>query len=134
MREFSVLIVEDNEDDRFLAVRVIRKLPFPVRIEIARNGDEALQRILAANAETPTALPSFVLLDLQLPKVGGIKLLEMIRTSVDRSRLPVFILSSSDNPVDLAACSKLGISGYLPKPLDPGMLHESLAREGIINS
>lgn len=132
MSELSVLIVEDNDDDRFLTVRVIKKLSFPVRIETARNGDEALQRIFGVTDEKPASLPSFMLLDLQLPKIGGIKLLEKIRASVDRSLLPVFILSSSDSPVDFAACSKLGISGYLPKPLDPGLLQDCLSREGII--
>jgi CheY-like chemotaxis protein len=132
MRELSVLIVEDNEDDRFLTMRVIKKLPFTVRIEIARNGDEALRRILGAGEERSVALPSFMLLDLQLPKVGGIMLLERIRAFVDQSLLPVFILSSSDSPVDFAACNKLGISGYLPKPLDTNLLQDCLAREGIV--
>ncbi len=130
MSELSVLIVEDNEDDRFLTVRVIKKLPFQVSIEIARNGDEALGRILGTNLQPPS-LPSFVLLDLQLPKLGGIKLLEKIRASFDRSQLPVLILSSSDSPQDLGICSRLGINGYLSKPLDPNLLQECLIREGI---
>lgn len=132
MSTISVLIVEDNEDDRFLTVRVIKKLPFPVVIETARNGDEALSLILGTATEAPHKLPSFILLDLQLPKVGGIRLLEKIRAAYTLQQLPVFILSSSDSPSDFAACDKLGISGYLPKPLDPILLQVSLSREGLI--
>ena len=132
MNELTVLIVEDNEDDRFLTIRMIRKLPFSIGIEISRNGDEALRRILGAPGEEPGPLPSFLLLDLQLPKVGGIKILEKIREAADQKHLPVFILSSSGSPLDLAACSKLGISGYLPKPLDSSQLQEALSREGLI--
>lgn len=132
MRELSILLVEDNEDDRFLTTRAIKKLPFPVKIEIARNGDEALRRIVAATENPATDLPEVVLLDLQMPKIGGINLLVKIRELFDSSALAVIILSSSDNPSDIAQCTELGISAYLPKPIDLSLLQEqllALARE-----
>jgi two-component system response regulator len=115
MKELSILVVEDNEDDRFLTIRMIKKLPFAVTIEVAKNGDDALKRLLPP--ESPGVdLPSLILLDLQLPKIGGITLLTKIRACYDATKLPVIILSSSDNPGDIAVCNDLGISGYLSKP------------------
>lgn len=114
MSDILLLLVEDNEDDRFLTSRVIRKLPFTVELEICKNGDEAQKRLLAE----PSRLPTLMLLDLQLPKMGGIELLTRIRLKFSAKTLPVIILSSSDNPGDIALCRELGISGYLSKPPD----------------
>ena len=123
MTERTLLLVEDNDDDRFLALRILKRLPFALQIEIAKNGDEALQRLLAKNS-TP---PAIVLLDLQLPKIGGISLLARVRARFSPSDLPVIILSSSDNPGDYKLCQELGISGYLAKPLDQAALQKQLA-------
>jgi len=116
MKEIKVLLVEDNDDDRFLTMRLMKKLPFPLRIETSKNGEEALKRILGEKVDP---LPSLVLLDLQLPKISGISLLSSIREKYSQSVLPVIVLSSSDNPRDLKICADMGISGYLSKPLDP---------------
>ena len=123
MKEVSILLVEDNHDDRFLTMRLIRKLPFHLKIETSKNGEEALKRILGENV---APLPSLVLLDLQLPKISGISLLSSIREKYSESDLPVIVLSSSDNPRDLKLCTELGISGYLSKPLDPPELQRCM--------
>ena len=117
MIEISILLVEDNEDDRFLTTRMIRKLPLALKIETAKNGDDALKRIMA-NELGIKELPSLILLDLQLPKIDGIKFLTCIRQRYTEKELPVIILSSSDNPGDIALCRELGINGYLAKPLE----------------
>jgi len=127
MKELSLLLVEDNEDDRFLTIRVLKKLPFPVRVETARNGDEALRLFQAATGKSLTELPSVVMLDLQMPKIGGLSLLARIREIFSQEELPAIILSSSDNPGDMAACRELGITAYLPKPIDLQLLQEALA-------
>jgi CheY-like chemotaxis protein len=123
MSEISLLLVEDNDDDRFLTMRTLKKLPLALQVEVAKNGDEALQRLLGGKG----ALPSLVLLDLQLPKIGGINLLARLRERFTAQELPVIILSSSDNPVDIKLCRELGISGYLSKPLDQTALQNHLA-------
>jgi len=121
--EKTLLLVEDNDDDRFLTLRLLRKMPFALQIEVARNGDEALQRIV--NGQGP--VPSLVLLDLQLPKIGGISLLARLRERFSPVDLPVIILSSSDNPSDINLCRELGVNGYLAKPIDPAVLQHHLA-------
>ena len=117
MIEISILLVEDNEDDRFLTTRMIRKLPLDLTIETAKNGDDALKRIMADEVGKQP-LPSLILLDLQLPKIDGIKFLTCIRQRYNEKELPVIILSSSDNRGDIALCRELGINGYLSKPLE----------------
>ena len=120
MNEMTMLLVEDNADDRFLTQSILKKLPFELQIEISKNGDEALQRLLGKNG----APPAIVLLDLQLPKIGGISLLARVRERYED--LPVIILSSSDNPIDCKLCEELGVSGYLSKPLDRAALQKQL--------
>ncbi len=127
MNELTILLVEDNEDDRFLTMRVLKKLPFPVRVVSAGNGDEALKMIAGAGAGS---LPSVVMLDLQMPRVGGLTLLSRIRELFSQEQLPALILSSSDNPGDIAACRELGITAYLQKPLELQPLQEALALLG----
>ena len=129
MPQISILLVEDNEDDRFLTKRIIKKLPFEVNLEISKNGADCLRRILGNGVEKKD-LPSLVLLDLQLPKIDGIKLLEKIRDRYNEEDLPVIILSSSDNPRDIAQCWELGVSGYLEKPLESSHLQQILKNLG----
>jgi CheY-like chemotaxis protein len=125
MSEISILLVEDNEDDRFLTTRIIRKLPFELNLEVAKNGDDVL-KLIQENEAGKQELPSLILLDLQLPKIGGIKLLTRIRERYNEHELPVIILSSSDNPGDIALCRELGIKGYLSKPLEIAALQKYL--------
>jgi CheY-like chemotaxis protein len=125
MAHLSILLVEDNADDCFLTTRVLKKLPCTVSIEVAKNGDEALQRLLGG-ASSHGELPSLVLLDLQLPKIDGIKFLGKIRERYTEKELLVIILSSSDNPLDIAVCRELGVSGYLAKPLELSALQKIL--------
>jgi CheY-like chemotaxis protein len=131
MIEISILLVEDNEDDRFLTTRMIRKLPLALKIETAKNGDDALKRIMA-NELGIQELPSLILLDLQLPKIDGIKFLTSVRQRYNEKELPVIILSSSDNPGDIALCRELGINGYLAKPLE--LSHLQLLLKNLVGN
>lgn len=126
MSETILLLVEDNEDDLYLTTRVLKKLPFPVKITAARNGDEALKMIAVASQSGSDVFPSVVMLDLQMPRIGGLRLLARIRELFSQEELPAIILSSSDNPGDIETCRELGISAYLQKPLDLQALQEVL--------
>jgi CheY-like chemotaxis protein len=125
MAALVIFLVEDNEDDRFLTIRTLKKLPLELEITIAKNGDEALKALLVEGKK----LPDLVLLDLQLPKLGGTALLTRLRNRYDNSQLPVVVLTSSDNPADINTCLELGICGYLSKPLDPLSLGSFLGRQ-----
>lgn len=124
MSEIHILLVDDNEDDRFLTSRMLRKLPMPVRLEIARDGVEALTRLQGGNA---APLPSLVLLDLQLPRLNGAEVLKQLRATPETRDIPVVVVSASGHPLDLDRCRKLGANGYLTKPLDAGQLNQVIA-------
>lgn len=109
----SVLLVEDNSDDEFIAKRILRKAGIQV-IEVANDGQKALDLLLASGEP----LPELVLLDLRLPKVSGLDLLAELRRQKRTMSLPVLILTSSDDPKDREACMKLGAIAYLIKPIE----------------
>jgi len=131
MSEMTILLVEDNADDIFLTTRMIRKLPFGLKIETSKSGDAALKRILVDDV-MGHELPALILLDLQLPKIDGIKFLTSIRQRYSEKELPVIILSSSDNHGDIALCRELGINGYLNKPLE--LNHLQLLLENLAHN
>lgn len=131
MSELSILLVEDNEDDRFLAMRALRKLPFPIRIETAHNGAEALDRLFGTPECPPAPLPDVVLLDLQMPKISGKEVLARLRENAATKNLPIVILTASDHPEDMCHCRELRICGYQLKPVETGKIQEVFASMGL---
>lgn len=109
--DLFVMLVEDNRDDEELALHALRRAGV-LRVEVARDGDQALTRLLS---EGP--LPGLVLLDLRLPKVDGIEVLRTVRSGERTRELTVVVLSSSEDPRDLSACEDLGVVSVVPKPL-----------------
>lgn len=108
-----ILLVEDNQDDELLAVRALRKSGVPHELVVARDGEEALRLLLEADCE-----PTVVLLDLKLPKVDGLEVLQRLRAD-ERHRLrPVVVLSSSVEERDVARSYAVGANSYLRKPVD----------------
>jgi CheY-like chemotaxis protein len=130
MGELRVLLVEDNPDEEFLTVRVLKKFPALTRVEVARDGVEALDYITKLGEGCSLQL---VLLDLKLPKVDGVDVLRRLRASDETRSVPVVILSSSDHDRDISRCMELGADYYLTKPLDPKELSAVLERLGIIH-
>lgn len=108
----SVLLVEDNEDDSYLANRILRKIGVEI-IRIASDGKKALDMLFTS--EDP--LPDLVLLDLKLPMVDGVSVLKEIRGQATTKSIPVVILTSSEDPTDREKCQSLCIHAYLTKPL-----------------
>lgn len=109
----SILIVEDNLDDEFLATRTISKHT-TAEVIVRHTGAEALAYLLD---DTQHARPIVVFLDLHLPHIGGIKVLEAIRASEQLREIPVVILSSSRQNTELDRCKELKVLGCLQKPL-----------------
>ena len=114
-----ILLVEDNSDDEFLALRALRKMGFK-DVLVARDGRDAISRLHGvdtANGSAPADLPQFVLLDLRLPKLDGLEVLRKLRGDERTRDLPVYILTSSEDPHDKEVCQELGVRAFLPKPL-----------------
>jgi two-component system response regulator len=122
MMEKSLLLVEDNPDDAELTLRAFRKNNIYNRIHVARDGAEAME-FLFGSGETPdlpVELPAVVLLDLKLPKIDGLEVLRQIRAQPHTRFLPVVILTSSNEEVDLVNSYRLGANSYVRKPVDFG--------------
>jgi len=116
-----ILIVEDNRSDVELARRAIDKSHIANEIVVAENGEQALQYL---RGEGPYAgrevseLPALVLLDLNIPKLSGLEVLRRIRADARTKRLPVVILTASQEDQDVAAGYDLGVNSYIRKPVD----------------
>ena len=118
----TLLLVEDSRDDAYFIVRAIQKVC--PGLSIAQVGDgEAARQYLAGEGEFSDRgrypLPKLILLDIKLPRLNGLDLLEWIRSVPDHVKLPAMILSSSDEPKDVARAERLGVLGYHLKPVDP---------------
>lgn len=109
----TILLVEDNADDEQLTLRAMRQSDVPNLIRVARDGAEALDRILNSDP-----LPDLVLLDLKLPKLSGLEVLERLRSDERTKSLPVVILTSSDEERDILKSYDLGANSYVRKPVD----------------
>lgn len=121
-----ILLVEDNPDDERLTLRALRRSNLSNAIVVARNGEEALQQVFSS-----TPLPCVVLLDLKLPKVDGLEVLQQIRAS-DRTRLlPVVILTSSSEDRDIMESYSLGANSYVRKPVNIDEFTEAVRRLGL---
>jgi two-component system response regulator len=111
----TILLVEDDPDDAELALMALHESRLVNEIKHVWDGKEALSFLHDTSQQQ---LPQLVLLDLKLPKIGGLEVLEQIRSNPKTSRLPVVILTSSDEEEDIAASYDLGVNSYIRKPVD----------------
>jgi two-component system response regulator len=116
-----ILLVEDNPDDELLAMRVLKKSNLADEVIVARDGPEALDVLFCTGDHAdrdPAALPQLVLLDLNLPKLGGIDVLRRIRGDARTRLLPVVVLTSSSEEKDLIDGYASGANSYVVKPVE----------------
>ncbi len=123
-----VLIVEDNGDDRALLARAFRKAGVAVPVRFAVDGDEAMTALEESVADPLLPRPAVVLLDLKLPRRSGFEVLGWMKAQPGLRRVPVVILTSSNENVDLQRAYDLGANSYLVKPARPEALLEMVER------
>jgi len=129
-----ILLVEDNDDDVELTLRALRRNRVANRVDVVRDGAEALEYLFATGSYSGRDLrdtPNLVLLDLKLPKVGGLEVLERLRADPRTRRLPVVILTSSNVESDLARSYDLGANSYIRKPVDFTQFMEAVNQLGL---
>ena len=132
--EKIILVVEDNPVDEKITLRALEKRNVVNRIVVARDGEEALECLFGTSdgAEAPLLpLPQVVLLDLKLPKVDGLEVLRRIRSDERTKRLPVVILTSSDEERDILQSYSLGVNSYVRKPVNFDQFSEAVAEIGL---
>jgi len=121
IKKNHILLVEDNPTDELLTIEALKEHHIPIDIVVARNGAEALDYIFGEGkyAERKSVeLPSFILLDLKLPKVSGLTVLKKIRSDKRTRIVPVVILTSSKEEQDMVESYTLGANRYIQKPVN----------------
>jgi two-component system response regulator len=113
----EILLIEDNPDDIDLIVRTLRDHGVANRIQVLRDGEEALAFFFDAPAPERNEL-RIVLLDLKLPKIDGLEVLERLKSEPATRTLPVVVLTSSHEDRDIERSYQLGANSYIVKPVD----------------
>ena len=112
-----VLVVEDNADDRDLLLRQLRKSGMDSHVKFISNGQEALDFLIGPRISTLADELIAIFLDLKLPALSGLELLRRLRLRSEFQRLPVIVMTSSNDPKDLEECSRLKVTNYVSKPV-----------------
>ena len=135
MEKKIILLVEDNLDDIKLTQRAFLKSNIADGIDliIAQDGLEALDYLYESKTEghNKRHIPTVILLDLNLPKVNGLQVLERIRNDKNTKLIPVIILTSSKEEADLTRAYKLGANSYIRKPVDFIKFKEAIQQLGL---
>lgn len=127
MAAHLILLVEDNPDDQALTLRALKRQNIANEIVVLQDGVEALDYLL----DESHPLPHLVLLDLKLPKLDGLKVLERLRAEPRTRLLPVVLLTSSDEERDVAEGYRLGANSYIRKPVDFNQFSEAVRTLGL---
>ena len=113
----TVLLVEDDCDDEELTTRELKRAHLTSPVEVAHDGQEAIDYLFGTEEEPAKPVPALVLLDLKLPRLGGLEILRRIRADEHTHRVPVVILTSSNEDADLISGYDLGANSYVCKPI-----------------
>jgi two-component system, response regulator len=130
----AILLVEDNPSDVDLTKRAFEKKNLVNTLVVARDGQEALDYLFGAGAYAGRNVadpPACILLDLKLPKVDGVTVLQTIKSDQRTRMIPVIVLTSSNEPRDLKACYGLGTNSYIRKPVDFDEFVEAISHLGL---
>ena len=129
----EILLVEDNPDDVELALYAFQRSQIANNIKVVRDGEEALAYLFRTGpyAGRPTGYPKMMLLDLKLPKVTGIEVLQQVRADPKWNSLPVVVMTSSREDRDLKECYALGVNSYIVKPVDFAQFAEVVGQLGM---
>jgi CheY-like chemotaxis protein len=115
------LLVEDTPEDLELALRALQKAKLTNRIQVARDGAEAIEFIFGEGAYVGRKIengPKVILLDLKLPKIDGIEVLRRIKSDARTKTIPVVVLTSSKEQKDVVESYRLGVNSYIVKPVN----------------
>jgi CheY-like chemotaxis protein len=112
MKQLKILLIEDDSIEVMKFNRVVNNLELKHKIIEANNGEEALELLKEENIQ-----PDIIVLDLNMPKLNGIEFLSILKNDAVLKYIPAIILTTSNNHKDMLECYKIGIAGYILKPL-----------------
>ena len=130
----AILLVEDNPSDVELTKRAFEKKNLANALVVAHDWQEALDYLLGAGAyagRDVAEVPACIMLDLKLPKVDGVTVLQTIKADARTRMIPVIVLTSSNEPQDIKACYGLGTNSYIRKPVDFDEFVEAVSHLGL---
>ena len=119
--EIEILLIEDNLNDADLTIRALKRNKFANKLVHLRDGAEALDFIFATGIYSDRKMedgPKVILLDLNMPKVSGMEVLERLKSDDRTKRIPVIVLTSSNVDPDIQTCYALGANSYVVKPVE----------------
>ena len=134
MKDKVILLVEDNSRDVALTRRALNKSNIVNEVVVARDGVEALDYLFGTGPHAGremTAMPQLILLDLKLPKLDGLQVLQRIRADERTRRLPVVVFTSSSEEEDMVKSYDLGANSYVRKPVDFDQFLEATKQLGL---
>jgi len=134
MQDKVILLVEDNPDDQELTRRALKKNNIRNEVVIAPDGVEAVDYLFGRGiyaGRNLESMPTVILLDLNLPRMGGVDVLRAIRADSRTRLLPVVVLTSSKEEQELIASYQLGSNGYISKPVDFVKFNQALLQVGL---
>lgn len=133
MSERFILLVEDNPDDEELTLLSLRRNNFTHDVTVVRDGAAAVEFLLCTGAyldRDPSLMPKVVFLDLKLPKLDGLSVLQRLRAEERTRHLPIVVLTSSTQESDIAASYRFGANSYVRKPVEFGEFVEAIGSVG----
>jgi two-component system response regulator len=133
-QETEILLVEDNAADVELTLHALRQEKLANRIEVARDGEEALDFLFCRGPHADRSFekpPRLVLLDLKLLKVDGLEVLRQVKNDPRTKAIPVVIMTASREEKDLINSYHLGVNGYIQKPVDFDKFREVVKQLGL---
>ena len=134
MREKMILLVEDNPDDEALTMRALKQSKLANEIVITRDGNEALEFLFATGkyeGRDVSHAPAVILLDLKLPKLSGLEVLQRLRADPRTKLIPVVVLTSSSEDEDMLRSYELGANSYVRKPVVFGRFADAVSQLGM---
>lgn len=133
-KPMEILLVEDNPNDEELTLYALKKNNIANHIQVVHDGAEALEYLFCTGAYAHRRIddaPKVILLDLKLPKVDGLEVLERIKADERTRTLPVVVLTSSQEERDIVESYQLGVNSYIVKPVDFEQFVEAVRQLGL---
>jgi two-component system response regulator len=129
-----ILLVEDNPDDEELTLMALKENNILNEVVVAHDGEEALEYLFGTGkwaGRNPASLPQLILLDLKLPKLGGMEVLQRLRAEPRTQLIPVVVLTSSSEEDDVVSSYRLGANSYVRKPVEFGDFSAAVKQVGL---
>ena len=133
-QELDILLIEDNPEDVEITLRAFHKHHIANKIHVVRDGEEALECLFSTGRyaeRSPCQNTRLILLDLKLPKVDGLEILQKVKSDPRTRHIPVVVLTSSREEEDLAKSYNFGVNSYVVKPVDFAQFSDAVRQVGL---